>query len=343
MTPGLSQRRWNWNSFSQLLELEPSAMNAIRVSAFGDPSVLEFQNIPSPSPAPGQLLVRLHAAGVNPVEAYVRSGKYARLPTLPYTPGSDGAGIVEQSDLPSLPPGARVYITGSLTGAYAEQTLCTPDQLFPLPEKTSFEQGAALGVPYGTATWALFNRGHARPGETLLIHGASGGVGLAALQLATAAGLRVFGTAGTPEGLDLILRNGAEAAFNHRDPQYLDQIKAATDGRALDIILEMLANQNLGHDLTLLGPRGRVVVVGSRGPVQIDPRNLMLREADIRGITLFSATPGERAEIYRRITSGLEDGSLNPVIGHAFPLSDAARAHEQIITSSAHGKIVLTM
>jgi NADPH2:quinone reductase len=318
-------------------------MKAIRVSRFGDPSVLELEDVPDPSPAPGQLLVRLHAAGVNPVEAYIRAGTYPRLPSLPYTPGSDGAGFIEQSDLANLPPGDRVFVTASLTGTYAERTLCTPEQVFALPDHISFEQGAALGVPYATATWALFRRGHARAGETLLVHGASGGVGLASLQLARAAGLRIFGTAGTPDGLELVKQNGAEAAFNHREPDYLDKIKAATDGRGLDIILEMAANQNLGRDLALLAPNGRVVVIGSRGPVEIDPRNLMVREADIRGITLFSATPADRAEIYRRITLGLEDGSLDPLIGHSFPLEDAARAHEQVMTSGARGKIVLAM
>jgi len=318
-------------------------MKAIRVSRFGDPSVLELDDLPAPSPAPGQLLVRLHAAGVNPVEAYVRAGTYPRLPALPYTPGADGAGVVEQSQIPSLPAGTRVFVAGTLTGAYAEQALCTPEQVFPLPDHITYEQGAALGVPYGTATWALFYRGHARAAETVLVHGASGGVGLAALQLARAAGLRIFGTAGTPEGLELVTQNGAKEAFNHREPGYLDQIRAATDGRGLDIILEMAANQNLGHDLTLLAPNGRVVVVGSRGPVEIDPRNIMMREADIRGITIFSATPADRAEIYHRITLGLEDGSLDPVIAKTFPLHDAARAHEHIMASGAQGKIVLTM
>lgn len=316
-------------------------MKAIRVSAFGDPSVLELQDVPALSPAPGQLLIRLHAAGVNPVEAYVRAGKYNRLPDLPYTPGSDGAGVVEQSD--TLPSGTRVFLTGSITGAYAEQALCTPEQAVPLPGHVSFEQGAALGVPYGTAAWALFYRGCVRSGETLLIHGASGGVGTAAVQLARAAGLRVFGTAGTPEGLELVKQNGAETAFNHHDPHYREQIKAATGGRGLDIILEIAAHQNLGHDLPLLANRGRVVVIGSRGPVEIDPRNIMLREADIRGMTLFSASPSERAEIYGRISGGLEDGTLKPIVGQTFPLGDAARAHEQIMTSSARGKIVLTM
>jgi NADPH2:quinone reductase len=315
-------------------------MKAIRVSRFGDPPVLELQEVPDLSPAPGQLVVRLHAAGVNPVETYIRSGKYARLPPLPYTPGTDGAGVVGQSDIPSLPTGSRVYLTASLTGTYAEQALCTPGQVFPLPAHISFEQGASLGVAYGTPTWALFHRGQARSGETLLVHGASGGVGLAAVQLAKAAGLRVFGTAGTPEGLELVRSQGAEAAFNHREPGYLEQIKAATDGRGLDIILEMLANQNLAHDLTLLAMNGRIVVIGSRGSVEIDPRAIMSHNADIRGIMLASAPP---AEIYPRITAGLEEGTLNPVIGQTFPLSEAARAHEQITAPGARGKIVLTM
>jgi NADPH2:quinone reductase len=318
-------------------------MKAIRVTRFGDPSVLELKDLPDLVPAPGQLLVRLHAAGVNPVEAYMRAGTYPKLPTLPYTPGFDGAGVIEQSESPAFPPGRRVYLTGSLTGTYAQQALCTSDQVQPLPAHISFEQGAALGTPYATAAWALFIRGQARFGETLLIHGASGGVGVAALQLARAAGLRIIGTAGTPEGLALVKQYGAMAAFDHHAPGYLDQIKAATNGRGLDIILEMMANKNLGNDLTLLAQRGRVIVVGSRGPVEIDARNIMSREADIRGITLFSATPADRAELFSRITTGLEARQLSPVIGATFPLAGAARAHEQIMTSAARGKIVLTM
>jgi NADPH2:quinone reductase len=319
-------------------------MKAIRVSAFGDPDVLRLEEVPALSPGPGQILVRLHAAGVNPVEAYVRAGKYARLPNLPYTPGSDGAGVIEQSNVPSLDVGARVYLFGSATGTYAEYALCAPEQVFPLPNHVTYEQGAALGVPYGTAAWALFHRGIAKAGETVLVHGASGGVGLAALQFAHAAGLRVFGTAGTAEGLELIRKNGASLAFNHREEGYLDKIMAATDGHGLDIILEMLANQNLGKDLDLLATRGRVVVIGSRGPVEIEPRKIMQREADIRGITLFSATPDDLVSIHARIDTGLRDGSLSPVIGESIPLSDAPRAHEQILSGGgSRGKIVLTM
>jgi NADPH2:quinone reductase len=318
-------------------------MKTIRVTHFGDPDVLRLEGAATPTPGTGQLLVQLHAAGVNPVEAYVRAGKYARLPTLPYTPGTDGAGVVEQSNDPSFAVGARVYLFGSQNGTYTEYAVCTPQQVFPLPDSVTFEQGAALGVPYATAAWALFHRGMVKAGETLLIHGASGGVGLAALQFARAAGVRVFGTAGTPEGLELIRKFGAEAAFNHRDAGYLDQILAATGGKGLDIILEMLANVNLNHDLGLLAPRGRVVVIGSRGPVEIDPRRIMQREADIRGITLFSATPDDLISIHARIGEGLKSGALTPVIGETIPLAEAARAHERIAAHGARGKIILTM
>jgi NADPH2:quinone reductase len=314
-------------------------MKAIRVHQFGDPAVMLLEEAPDPVPGPGQIVVRLHAAGVNPVETYIRSGKYARLPQLPYTPGTDGAGVVEQSGDGAITAGARVFVVNSLTGTYAEKALCEAGQVYPLPDHVSFEQGAAIGIPYATAVWALFYRGQGRAGETLLVHGASGGVGIAALQLARAAGMRVFGTAGTPEGLELVLRNGAGAAFNHREPDYLEKIKAAT-GDGPDIILEMLANKNLAHDLELVAMNGRVIVVGNRGTIEINPRAIMARNADIRGV-MFAGAP--LVEIYRRISEGLVDGALKPVIGARLPLSEAARAHEEILTSSAHGKMILTM
>ena len=317
------------------------SMKAIRVSKFGKPGVLELEEIADHQPQPGQLLVRLHAVGVNPVEAYVRAGTYPRLPGLPYTPGTDGAGVVEAGEAGGFKKGGRVYLIGSLTGTYAELALCTPEQVRALPHKISFEQGAAIGVPYGTAYRALVIRGQAQAGETVLVHGASGGVGTAAVQLAKAAGVRVFGTAGSEEGLELVRRNGAEAAFNHREEGYLEQIKKVTEG--LDLILEMAADQNLGKDLALLKPRGRVVVVGSRGPVQIDAREAMMRDADIRGMSLLNAGPEEREEIHGAIDRELAEGKISPVIGAAFPLAEAAEAHEKLTEAGAAGKVVLKM
>ncbi|MGI9088193.1 MAG: NADPH:quinone reductase [Chthoniobacterales bacterium] len=315
-------------------------MKAIRVEEFGEPEVLQLVETPEPTAAPNELLIRIHVAGINPVDTYIRAGKYAAKPPLPYTPGKDGAGIVERS-AGRFAKGARVFIAAANGGTYAELAAVPADQVFRLPEATSFEQGAALGVPYGTAHRALFSRGNARAGETVLVHGASGGVGTAAVQLAHAAGLRVFGTAGTEEGRKLVRDNGADEVFDHRADDYQDRILEATGGRGVALILEMLANVNLGKDLKLLAKAGRVVVIGSRGAVEIDPRDLMQRDADIRGIMLGAASPEERTHMYEEIAHGLEKGTLQPVIGQTFPLAQAAEAHRAVLAPGAYGKIVL--
>jgi len=193
-------------------------MKAIRVREFGPPEVMRMEETPDPSPGPGQVLVRIRAAGVNPVETYIRSGAYARRPALPYTPGNDAAGIVEAvgDGVVAVAAGDRVYTSETVTGAYAEFALCSASRVHPLPASVSYAQGAAVGVPYATAWRALFQRVRAVPGETVLVHGASGGVGIAAVQIARAAGLRVFGTAGTDEGIALVSRERAHAVFDHR-------------------------------------------------------------------------------------------------------------------------------
>ena len=320
-------------------------MKAIRVTNFGGPEVLQLTTLPDPTPGPGQILVRVQAIGINPVDAYVRAGTYPNLPSTPYTPGTDTAGIIEAvgPDVPTkFRPGARVYTFGSVTGAYAELTLCTAAQVYPLPDCCSFPQGAALGVPYGTAYRALFQRGGAKQGETLLVHGASGGVGTAAVQLARGAGLRIAGTAGTERGLELVREQGAHLALNHHDADYLDKAKEFTGGDGFNIILEMMANTNLGKDLPQLATTGRVVVIGSRGPAEINPRDIMGREADIRGMTLMRATPDELIAIHAALYEGLGSGALKPIVGETFPLAEAAKSHEAIMESSHYGKIVLT-
>src|SRR6266487_2715573 len=261
------------------------SMKAIRVHEFGGPEVLRLEEVPTPRPGPGQVLVRMHAIGVNPVETYIRAGTYAYKPALRYTPGNDGAGVVEEigSDVNEFKPGDRVYTARSVSGTYAEFALCTTEQVHPLPANVSFGQGAAMGTPYATAYRGLFQRADAKPGETVLAHGASGGVGTAAVQLARARGLRVFGTAGSDQGLKLAREQGAHEVFNHRAPDQFEQIMNATSGRGVDVIVEMLANVNLGKDLTILAKGGRVVIIGSRGRVEIDPRDTMQRDVDVRG------------------------------------------------------------
>ena len=318
-------------------------MKAICVHEFGGPEVLRLQEAPMPQPGPGEVVVRMHAAGVNPVETYIRAGTYARLPELPYTPGNDGAGVVEQvgSDVTEFKAGDHVYTSGSISGTYAEFALCKKEQVHPLPANVSFAQGAAMGTPYATAYRGLLQRAVAKPGETVLVHGASGGVGTAAVQLARARGLRVFGTAGSDDGINLTRQQGAHEVFDHRAPDHFEQIMKATGRHGVDVIVEMLANVNLGKDLTILAKGGRVVIIGSRGPVEIDPRNTMQRDADVRGMILPNTPPAELASIHAALVAGLENGTLRPVIGKEFPLADAAQAHRAVTEPGAIGKIVL--
>jgi NADPH:quinone reductase len=318
-------------------------MKAIRVSEFGPPEVLRLEEVSALEPGPGELLVRIHAIGVNPVETYIRAGTYARLPKLPYTPGNDGAGVVEQigPDVTEFKPGDRVYIAGSVSGTYAEFALCKTEQVHRLPANVSFAQGAAMGTPYATAYRGMFQRAEAEAGETVLVHGASGGVGTAAVQLARARGLRVFGTAGSDEGLKLAREQGAQKVFDHRSPDHFEQILKATAGRGVDVIVELLANVNLGKDLTILAKGGRVAIIGSRGRVEIDPRDTMQRDVDLRGMVLPNTPPAELASIHAALVAGLGNGTLRPVIGKEFPLADAAQAHRAVMEQGTLGKIVL--
>jgi len=318
-------------------------MKAIRVNVAGPPEVMMLEELPGLTPASGQVVVAVKAAGVNPVDTYIRSGQYRSATVLPYTPGLDAAGVIAAigPDVKHRKVGQRVYVAWSLTGTYAEQVLCKEFQTHPLPEGISFSQGAAIGVPYGAAYRALFQRAHARAGETVLVHGASGGVGIAAVQLARAAGLRVIGTAGTEAGRALVKAQGAHHVLNHHEPGYLDMLADATCYQGVNVILEMLANVNLNNDLCSLAKGGRVVVIGSRGRVEIDPRDAMAREVSILGMTLYNASEEELASMHAAFVAGLENGTLRPVVSRELPLVDAAIAHHAVMENSTLGKIVL--
>ena len=319
-------------------------MKAIRVHEFGGPEVLKLEDVSDPQVGQGQVVVRIHAAGVNPVEAYIRSGAYVFKPNLPYTPGNDAGGVVMAvgEGVKRVKGGERVYVSGALSGTYAEQALCSEAQVHRLPDNVSFEQGAAMGVPYGTAYRGLVQRGEAKAAETVLVHGASGGVGTAAVQLARAAGLTVIGTAGSERGLQLVKSEGAQHVLNHSSEGYLDDLMKLTEGRGVDLVLEMLANKNLAKDLTVLAKYGRVVVIGSRGPVEINPRDAMGRDAEIRGTTLLNTTEPEYKQMHAALVAGLENGTLRPVVGQKIPLAEAASAHIEVMKASgAYGKIVL--
>lgn len=319
-------------------------MKAIRVKEFGPPEVMQLEEVPDLKPGPGKVVVRVQAIGVNPVDTYIRSGTYQIKPRLPYTPGRDTAGVIESigEGVSRVGVGDRVYTSGTINGAYAEQALCREEEVHRLPENVSFAQGAGISTPYSAAYHALFHRARAIPDDVVLVHGAEGGVGIAAVQWALAAGLTVMGSCGSEKGLKLVAEQGAHHVLNHSDPNHWEETLALTAGRGVDVILEMLANVNLGKDLGILARFGRVVIIGSRGTVEINPRDAMTRDATILGMLLMNASERETRSIHKAIFAGLKNGTLGPVIGHELPLAKAQLAHHRIIESSAYGKIVLT-
>jgi NADPH:quinone reductase len=318
-------------------------MQAIIVKQFGAPEMMKLEEISVPQPDANQVLIKVIASGVNPVDTYIRSGTYATVPNLPYTPGKDAAGIVEAvgANITKFKVGDRVYTADSVSGTYAEFVVCKENQVGHLPENVSFEQGAGVFVPYATSYRGLFQKAKAKSGETVLIHGASGGVGIAAVQWAKNAGLTVIGTAGSEEGKQLVKEQAADFVFDHSDENYLQQILEATDDKGVDIILEMLANVNLVKDFDVLAKYGRIVVIGNRGSLEFNPRLTMGKDATIYGMALFNFSTEEEAEIHREIFKGLSEGFLNPIVGKTFPLSEAAQAHHEVVESKAFGKIVL--
>lgn len=318
-------------------------MKAIIVNQFGAPEQLKLEEIAKPEAGDSQILVRMKAAGVNPVDTYIRAGIHAIKPNLPFTPGKDGAGIIEAvgKNVEKFKVGDRVFLSGAITGTYADFALCEESQVHHLPDNVSFEQGAGVFVPSATAYRALFQKANAKKGETVLIHGASGGVGIAAIQWAKNAGLTVIGTASSEDGKQLIKEQGADFVFDHSEENYLQQILEATENKGVDIILEMLANVNLVKDFDVLKMFGRIVIIGNRGSLEFNPRLTMGKDASLFGMSLFNAPEDKMQEINAAIFDGLSKGFLSPIVGKKFALSDAAKAHHEVIESKAFGKIVL--
>jgi NADPH:quinone reductase len=316
-------------------------MKAIRVHKFGGPEVLQLDEVADPKAGPGQVLVEVKAAGVNPVDTYIRSGSYAQVPPLPYIPGGDAAGVVKAvgDGVKRFKPGDRVWVARA--AGYATLAACDVALVHPLPASLSFAQGAAVGIPYATAYRGLHHKAQGKPGETLLVHGASGGVGIAAVQMGVAHGMTVVGTGGTERGRKLVAEQGAHHVLDHTSPDYTKRLMELTDTRGADVILEMLANVNLQKDLDVVARLGRIVVIGNRGTIEINPRGAMGKDATIAGLALWNASPAELASIMAALTAGLANGTLRPVVGREFPLAQAAAAQQAVLEPGAHGKIVL--
>jgi NADPH2:quinone reductase len=278
-------------------------MKAIVVHEYGEPEVMQLEEVESPLAKGAQVLVKIEAAGVNPVDTYLRTGIHAHAPQLPYTPGKDASGTVEAvgESVTKFKPGDRVYSAGCVTGTYAEYAVCEEHQLGLLPGNVTFEQGAGVWTPYATSYRALFQKAVAKRGEKVLIHGASGGVGIAAVQWAKNAGLTVIGTASSDEGKKLVNDQGADAVFDHTDVDHFSDIHEFTAGKGVDVIIEMLANENLERDFEALAMFGRIVIVGNRGSLLFTPRQAMTKDATLYGMSLFNAPKEKLVEIHAAI------------------------------------------
>ncbi|MGB2064506.1 Phthiocerol synthesis polyketide synthase type I PpsC [Marinomonas gallaica] len=318
-------------------------MKAMQVNDYGPASDLTLVDADKPSINADQILVQVGASGVNPVDTYIRSGTNNYTASFPHTPGNDGAGTIVEvgSNVSNFSLGQRVYFSRNLTGSAAEYAVCVPTHTFPLADALSFAEGACLGVPYTTAHRALFGRAHAQAGEKVLVHGATGAVGLATVQLALAAGMNVVASAGTVEGANLLRAQGVQTVIMHNQTDYLAAYQSLQTG--FDVIIEMLANHNLDQDLKALAFGGRVAVIGNRGTVDINPRDLMARDAAVMGVALANVKPAELCRIAQAMLPQFEKGVLKPVVRKEYALSELSQAHEDVLKSGAQGNLVIVL
>ena len=325
-----------------------ATMKAIRVHQTGGPEVLQLESVPIPKPGGNEILVHVKAAGVIPLDIKIRAGilpAQAFGMELPYIPGVECAGTIEDlgTGVIDFKKGDRVYVSRNISGTYAEYCLASATYVHPLPNVVTFAEGAGLSVSYLTAYQALFQQASAKPGDTVLVHGASGGVGTAAVQIARAFGMKVIGTAGSPEGIELIKKIGAHFVFNHHQEGYIEEIRTIAGDSGINVIVEVFANKNLENDLTLLATDGQIAIVGGgAGKSAFSPT--LTKAANIFNVSYFKAAEGQLAESHTAIQNGVEKGWLRPVLGHEFPLERARDAHTAVVSGSgSKGKIILTV
>lgn len=321
-------------------------MKAVRLHEYGGPEVLILEEIDKPQPGPGQVLVRVRAASVNQVDVAVRENRFPTPKEPPKTIGTDGAGVVEEvgEGVQSVAPGAEVVFSGigiGSEGSYAEYALLAEVQAVPKPPSLSFVEAAAMGLVFPTAYYGLVDRAHVAAGETVLVQGAAGGVGSAALQIAKALGARVLATVGDDAGAELVLELGAEA-IDRKHEDVAARVKQLTEGRGVDVIVEVATSDNLAADVGLVAKGGRIVCIGqgrtAEAAVPVGP-------AIGVGATVLFANLGNagRAGVARlmgEIATLVEQGKVAAVIGEELPLADARRAHE-LLQGPHLGKIVL--
>lgn len=321
-------------------------MRAVRVHEPKGPDHVVIEEQPEPELRDGSVLIDVHAAGVSFPDLLLSKGEYQLKPEPPFTLGSEGAGVVrEAGEGSSFKPGDRVaFLT---LGAYADTTLAAELMTFPLPGELSFQQGAALVINYHTVLFALRDRGRLAAGETVLVHGAAGGVGTASIQVAKALGARVLAVVSSDDKAEIALRAGADEVIFAGD-EWRDRARELTGGKGVDIVLDPVGGERFTDSLRALDEGGRVLVVGfTEGAIpEVKVNRLLLRNLDVVGVA-WGAYVGTRPELAREIGDTVNAmaarGEIAPIIGAELPLEQAADALRLLDQRKALGKVVLTL
>ena len=328
----------------------PTTMRAIEITAPGGPEVLQICERPVPEPAQGQVLIKLAAAGVNRPDALQRAGKYAPPPEASDLPGLECAGTVA-----AVGPGVNRWSVGDAVtallpgGGYAEYALTHQDHALEIPTGLNMVQAAALCETYFTVYSNVFMRGGLQAGEVFLVHGGSSGIGTTAIQLAHAAGARVFTTAGSDEKCAKCLELGAERAINYRTEDFVKVIRAETGGSGVDLILDMVGGSYIPRNIKALALEGRLVQIAFlEAPIaELNFAFIMMKRLTVTGSTLRPQSDQAKARIAQalreKIWPLLSAGTVAPVMDSTFALEDAAKAHARMESSGHIGKIVLTL
>jgi NADPH:quinone reductase-like Zn-dependent oxidoreductase len=320
-------------------------MKAMCAHQFGGPEQLRLDEAPEPQVQAGQVMIRVRAAGINPADLVRLSGRLGS-PPLPYVPGTDVCGEIESlgTGVSNLKQGQRVF-GRALTGGYAEKACLVADEAVPLPANLSFEEGAAIPIPFYTAYHGLHNKAVLKSGETVLVSAGGGGVGVAAIQLARLAGARVITTVGSMEKAERVTALGAHVAVNYKEQDFVAEVQKFTDKKGVDVIIENVAADNLAKDFLAAAPRGRIVVIGTgtgkAGDASFPVFAALMKDVTMLGMSLINA--GAAIPEMARILSDLfSEGKIKAVVSKSYPLAQAAKALEDLVAARVFGKLVLT-
>ena len=324
-------------------------MKAVVCKAYGPPESLVLEELPAPKPGPGEVVVSVKAASVNFPDVLIIQNKYQFKPPLPFSPGSELAGVVKEvgSGVSGFRAGDRV-MAFTTYGAFAEEVKTEATRLLPLPETMDFVTGAAFVLTYGTSDHALRDRAALKSGETLLVLGAAGGVGLAAIEVGKALGARVIACASSAEKLAVCREHGADEGINYANEDLRERIKGLTDGRGVDVVYDAVGGPYTEPAFRSLAWRGRLLVVGfAAGEIPKLPLNLpLLKGASVIGVfwgDFARREPKAFAESMRQLARWYGEGRLRPHVSQTLPLEKAADAIKLLASRQAKGKVVLTM